>query len=568
MTIESSQPQAVYKKSQQPDLNQGGVGNNLPNRSNKPKKQLTIKTAVAVIAILAFIAVTLTGVFIAQRQQQISGPVAPNVPSSMPAASEGGEACYLEFSVPAPDGVAECVEKVATTAVSTTGNIIPAGTSLFRGDEYFYQVTVKSDQLTAGNVTFVDKLPAAVSFVEDSQNTTGLTYEADGHQVTKSLGQLQPNATETITFKVRLLENAAIGEFTNRAEVVTDNSSEVSSCATYHTVAPEGSAICEAKTAFAVLEDDTAGEQLDNLSAIYPGDRIIYRITVTANEQTADPVVLVDTLPEQVQFISAITEGLEHEDGIVRAAAGSFEDQLTQTFEFIVEVISTSSPGVITNHVAVLNGSQEDATSTCSHQLQIPNNQCNDTCSTDEQCPNAHICYENQCRLAENPSSEQCVPADNICNDICDPAGGSNECPQDHSCVVIEDAYRCRLTSNPSDAQCRPASTTTPTPTPTPVPTPTPTPAIGCNENCVTNADCSNPDHICYTTTDGNRCRLADYVESTTCTEPATTTTTATPAPQPELPQELPQSGWQDMSNWLKAGLVTIGIGAALLLLL
>ncbi|NCN07037.1 MAG: hypothetical protein GW946_04335, partial [Candidatus Pacebacteria bacterium] len=91
-----------------------------------------------------------------------------------------------------------------------------------------------------------------------------------------------------------------------------------------------------------------------------------------------------------------------------------------------------------------------------------------------------------------------------------------------------------------------------------------PPPAVGCNEVCSTNADCSNSDHICYTTPEGeNLCRLANYLNSTTCTEPAQVVVV-----QPELPPELPQTGPADWLNWVKTGLVTLGVGAILLLLL
>lgn len=99
------------------------------------------------------------------------------------------------------------------------------------------------------------------------------------------------------------------------------------------------------------------------------------------------------------------------------------------------------------------------------------------------------------------------------------------------------------------------------TPSPSSSPTPTPTPAPGCNETCATNADCSNEQHICVDTSSGKRCRLESYINSETCTEPTAST-------QPELPQTLPETGPEDWLKWLRAGLVTLGIGTFLFLLL
>lgn len=109
-----------------------------------------------------------------------------------------------------------------------------------------------------------------------------------------------------------------------------------------------------------------------------------------------------------------------------------------------------------------------------------------------------------------------------------------------------------------------PTPKVTPTPTPTPKVTPTPvvktspspTPLAKCNEACTDNADCANSSHICYQ----GKCRLDSNVSSTVCAAPV--------GEQPELPEELPESGSEDIINWLKAGFGVLGIGAILLLLL
>lgn len=102
----------------------------------------------------------------------------------------------------------------------------------------------------------------------------------------------------------------------------------------------------------------------------------------------------------------------------------------------------------------------------------------------------------------------------------------------------------------------------TATPTPTLSASNTPIPSIGCNQVCVTNADCTNKNHICFTDQEEiNRCRLETNPTDLNC-QPMV-------AQQPvELPQELPQSGPAEWLTWMKAGLAVLGIGAALLLML
>jgi hypothetical protein len=117
---------------------------------------------------------------------------------------------------------------------------------------------------------------------------------------------------------------------------------------------------------------------------------------------------------------------------------------------------------------------------------------------------------------------------------------------EEHICYFNQ----CRLAEYPDRADCSIPQETTP------ITYVTPTPAIGCNENCLSNRDCSNNDHICYE----GKCRLADYPASTSCTVPQTPS-------QPKMPEELPQSGSDDLINWIKAGIGILGAGALLLLL-
>ncbi len=136
----------------------------------------------------------------------------------------------------------------------------------------------------------------------------------------------------------------------------------------------------------------------------------------------------------------------------------------------------------------------------------------------------------------------------------------NSPCTEDQQCKAVNSNYvcsiehgnRCRMEGNRNSTSCEGVGATN---------TPTPVTAIGCNQACSTNSDCSNPSHICYQTSSGSKvCRLDTNVESVTCSSAV--------AEQPNLPPALPQTGPEDWALWLKAGLVTLGLGAALLLLL
>lgn len=187
---------------------------------------------------------------------------------------------------------------------------------------------------------------------------------------------------------------------------------------------------------------------------------------------------------------------------------------------------------------------------------------CSGACNVSTDCAVAnHICYEyaedgnpdgGVCRLLTNPTSTACVepsplptPTPTVgCNEVCSTnADCSNT---NHVCFVATST--CRLATNPDNANCAPA------------PTPTPSPAPGCNDTCYRSSDCNFAAAVCY----DNLCRLDTNPTSPAC---EAETTAGTYYQQPALPTTLPQSGSEDILNWLKIGLGALGLGLIFLFL-
>lgn len=202
---------------------------------------------------------------------------------------------------------------------------------------------------------------------------------------------------------------------------------------------------------------------------------------------------------------------------------------------------------------------------------------CNSTCETDEQCRTAnadYICYDSTdgnkyCRLDTNRTSNSCTPPAQTyaCNSTCTTNAQCQTANSNYICHDTGNGSYCRHQSHTSQSNCQAPNQ------------PTPTPTIGCNQTCETNSDCSNPDHICYTTDTGKKCRLADYVNSASCTKPGTTvtttptpvatTTTPTPTPvNPEEVEELPVAGTEDLIKMIGAGAGALILGGLFILLL
>ncbi len=158
------------------------------------------------------------------------------------------------------------------------------------------------------------------------------------------------------------------------------------------------------------------------------------------------------------------------------------------------------------------------------------------------------------------------------------PCDTDDDCKDDLVCITADDGdnycaieeYEEACADDPNETTC----CTEPTPTPE---------ILECGESgCVDNFDCE-AGLICIAAGNGNHyCGEPDYKsacgenpsETSCCTAP-----TNTPAPtptlsitptneQPDLPEELPQSGPADWLKYLQAGLATLGVGALLLLLL
>lgn len=178
--------------------------------------------------------------------------------------------------------------------------------------------------------------------------------------------------------------------------------------------------------------------------------------------------------------------------------------------------------------------------------------------SCTEQCPGPDGILRN-CTPPEADGTSE----DSICNAIgrTESCGGTDYCCDGDEWTT--DMAVCTASPSPSTSPSpspSPTPAASPTPSPSPSPTPTTETTYSCNSSCTSNTQCQtyNSTYICYQ----SKCRLDSNPTSTSCTEPTSSST------QPELPAALPESGSEDVLNWIKAGLGAIGIGAALMLLL
>lgn len=388
-----------------------------------------------------------------------------------------------------------------------------------------------------------------------------------------------------------------------------------------------GTATCTSKKAFTDFSTITTSTELTSATPLKKGQEFVYRITAKGGTTPAANVTITDQLPAELTYVGPVGDSvITHSNGLVTVTYPTV-GETPKVAEFKVKVAATAVAGANVINKATIKTEGANP-SECSVTLKVEaaaaDYSCNEPCTTTSQCQDTtkggnalYSCdtTSQTCRLTTNPTSTTCEAATvYACNTTCtsdsqcktvnndwvcaadqgnrcrlDTNRGSVSCeapPKTYTCNATCDdtaqcqtynsSYVCYNAGGTTGKVCRLSGTETSTSCQT-ASAPPPTPTIGCNQTCATNADCSNTDHICYDTalvgqTAGKVCRLANYVNSSTCTTPSSTVAytppTTTKGGQPALPAELPQTGPEDWLNWLKAGLITLGVGAALLLLL
>lgn len=436
----------------------------------------------------------------------------------------GGSICSVSLKT-VPVGEAICDSKTAYTKdADGTEHTIADNGAVKAGDTFYYRIKVSAASETKGAVTVKDVLPANITFLE-SANQAGSpeiaqSTDSSGRTVlTTNLGVMGQTATntsadqKTVSFKVKMSDSIDTGTFKNTATITTENGSNTSTCDQTVKVLPVGVAECTNKQMYNISYAENPNiDKIADGSNWSANDTFYYRFKVSSTKTTKADVKVTDILPASLQFVSSSDFKASGSNYVATIPAFSGE----KIVEMKVKV-KDGYQGTQTNTASTSTG--DSSGSSCISNFNIPVYACNTSCDNDDQCHKSSPDFS-------------CVPTNN---------GGDK---------------RCRRTNNTGSESCQQPSST-----------PTPTPSVGCNNTCVTNADCTNPSHICYQTSNGGRCRLDSNVTSTTCSGPVASSSTPAPG-QPVPPKQLPVTGPADWANWLKAGLVTLGIGSILLLLL
>ena len=205
---------------------------------------------------------------------------------------------------------------------------------LLSGSPITYTLSHRNDgPSTASSTVITDTLPAGFTFMSASPAPT---TNVSG-TLTWNIGDLAPNATGSIIVRGVLS--------TNQPSEVKANSATIGS----PTTDPFGeNNISTVTTELQTVDVSVVKTATPN--AVYAGEQITYTLLIhNAGPATATSVVLSDTLPTGVSFVSASPAPATNVGGVLMWNVGTLANGQSRTYTVVVTVNPNLAPGLITN---------------------------------------------------------------------------------------------------------------------------------------------------------------------------------------------------------------------------
>lgn len=231
--------------------------------------------------------------------------------------------------------------KSVTTGTEGTDSYDPDGKVAGVGDILTYTIQWVNDAVdengnaTAATVTVTDTIPEGTEYVNNSAQNA--TYDGDTKTLTWTIKNADPNATGTVSFRVKVTEAAVKNDEDNTIEnqatvEVGDNESKQTTKT--ETYVPEKSV-----TKYQPKDGDATTEVPQ--TGLKVGDQLTYTISYKNTEDTASMVTITDKVPTGTEFVSADNGGaLDEESGIVTWTLNEVQPGATGEVTMTVKVVS------------------------------------------------------------------------------------------------------------------------------------------------------------------------------------------------------------------------------------
>lgn len=198
---------------------------------------------------------------------------------------------------------------------------------------------------TAFDARLEDTLAANTQFVSASSSNGAQVNHSNG-EVTSNLGDIAPGETVIITVIVDV-DSDATGMIMNTATVIAPNEVDLSNNTDKVTNSVDP-----------II--DLTIEKTDSDDPVKPGQEFDYILTATNNGPSdATGVQVVDTLPGDVQFVSASQTPVSNSGGVVRFDIGNLAAGASRTINITVRV-DEGFVGTLLN-VAEVSGNEEES---------------------------------------------------------------------------------------------------------------------------------------------------------------------------------------------------------------
>jgi uncharacterized repeat protein (TIGR01451 family) len=174
------------------------------------------------------------------------------------------------------------------------------------GDLVTYAISFDDGGYNPSEISVIDTLPAELTFVSATGQGAYAQYDQATHAITWTNPPLAVGATSTLEVVCRVRLDTAAGQIiTNRVTIDSDKTPP----ATISTGAVATEAIYNPLNLRKVVVSPTS----DGSSTVYarPGQEVTYRILFDNkdNDHAASSIVILDVLPQGVEFVSATGDG-------------------------------------------------------------------------------------------------------------------------------------------------------------------------------------------------------------------------------------------------------------------
>jgi uncharacterized repeat protein (TIGR01451 family) len=177
------------------------------------------------------------------------------------------------------------------------------------GDQVVYSICFEPDGHNLTEITIRDRLPAELVFVDAAGDGTFGQYDPAAHTYTWQNPPLAPTGKTCLELVCRLPIDTPAGTILNN--LVTIHSDKTPPTTIRTRAIATGAAYHPLNLSKVVVSPNGTNEEGPAQYA-RPGDPVTYRICFDNrdNERAAGTIVLIDVLPQQVQFVSATDDGL------------------------------------------------------------------------------------------------------------------------------------------------------------------------------------------------------------------------------------------------------------------